>query len=136
MTVLHTLASLLGRTWDFLKDTLLSKKWWDRYYWVPVAFLVGLILWLLSGGKRNPSEKVIKRLNEIKKEERENIAKIRHNATKEASKLESESGKEKERIQKETEKKVADAKDEIEKENKALKDDSEAVNTMLNDLLD
>jgi len=136
MLVLDFLTNLLGRVWKFLKNTLLSKKWWDRYYWIPVAFLVGLIMWLLSGGKKNPSEKIIKRLNEIKKEERENIAKIRHDATKEESKLESDARKEKERIQKEADKKVADAKDEIEKENKALKDDSEAVNTMLNDLLD
>ena len=108
----------------------------DKYYWIPVAFLVGLILWLLSGGKRNPSEKIVRRLNEIKKAERENIAKIRHDAKKEETKLESDARKEKERIQKETNKKIADAKDEIEKENKALKDDSEAVNSMLNDLLD
>lgn len=136
MTILNFMANLFGQIWKFLRNTLLSKKWWDRYYWIPVAFLVGLILWLLSGGKKNPSEKIVKRLNEIKKAERENIAKIRHDATKEETKLESDARKEKERIQKEADKKVADAKDEIDKENKALKDDSEAVNSMLNDLLD
>ena len=136
MQVLTILADFFARVWKFLRNTLLSKKWWDRYYWIPVAFLVGLILWLLSGGKRNPSEKIVKRLNEIKKAEREKIAEIRHDATKENTKLESEARKEKELIKKETEKKIADAKEKIKNENKALKDDSEAVNNMLNDLLE
>ena len=136
MQVLTILADFFARVWIFLRNTLLSKKWWDRYYWIPVAFLVGLILWLLSGGKRNPSEKIVKRLNEIKKAEREKIAEIRHDATKENTKLESEARKEKELIKKETAKKIADAKEKIKNENKALKDDSEAVNNMLNDLLE
>ena len=136
MQVLGVLTGFFTGLWKFLRSTLLSKKWWDKYYWIPVAFLVGLILWILSGGKRSPSEKIVKRLNEIKKEERENIAKIKQNATKENTKLESEARKEKKLIEKEKANKIADAKEKIKNENKALKDDSEAVNNMLNDLLE
>ena len=73
MIVLNVLSKFFSGVWEFLKSTLFSKKWWDKYYWIPVAFLVGLILWILSGGKKNPTEKVVKRLHDIKKSERKNI---------------------------------------------------------------
>ena len=122
MIVLNVLSKFFSGVWEFLKSTLFSKEWWDKYYWIPVAFLVGLILWILSGGRKNPTEKVVKRLNDIKKSERKNI--------------ESEAKEQKEDIQQEADRKVKDARDKLKKENKKLEDDSEAVNDILNDILD
>ena len=136
MIVLNVLSKFFSGVWEFLKSTLFSKEWWDKYYWIPVAFLVGLILWILSGGRKNPTEKVVKRLNDIKKSERKNIAKIKKEATDKESKVESEAKEQKEHIQKEADRKVKDARDKLKKENKKLEDDSEAVNDILNDLLD
>ena len=136
MIVLNVLSKFFSGVWEFLKSTLFSKKWWDKYYWIPVAFLVGWILWILSGGKKNPTEKVVKRLHDIKKSERKNIAKIKKEATDKESKAESEAKDQKEHIQKEADRKVKDARDKLKKENKKLEDDSEAVNDILNDILD
>jgi len=136
MIVLNILSKFFSGVWEFLKSTLFSKEWWDKYYWIPVAFLVGLILWILSGGKKNPTEKVVKRLNDIKKSERKNIAKIKKEATDKESKAESEAKDQKEHIQKEADRKVKDARDKLKRENKKLEDDSKAVNDILNDLLD
>ena len=136
MIVLNVLSKFFSGVWEFLKSTLFSKEWWDKYYWIPVAFLVGLILWILSGGRKNPTEKVVKRLNDIKKSERKNIAKIKKEATDKESKVESEAKEQKEHIQKEADRKVKDARDKLKKENKKLEDDSEAVNDILNDILD
>ena len=136
MIVLNVLSKFFSGVWEFLKSTLFSKEWWDKYYWIPVAFLVGLILWILSGGRKNPTEKVVKRLNDIKKSERKNIAKIKKEATDKESKVESEAKEQKEDIQKEADRKVKDARDKLKKENKKLEDDSEAVNDILNDILD
>ena len=107
MIVLNVLSKFFSGVWEFLKSTLFSKEWWDKYYWIPVAFLVGLILWILSGGRKNPTAKV-----------------------------ESEAKEQKEHIQKEADRKVKDARDKLKKENKKLEDDSEAVNDILNDILD
>ncbi len=136
MIVLNVLSKFFSGVWEFLKSTLFSKEWWDKYYWIPVAFLVGLILWILTGGKKSPTEKVIGRLNDIKKSEREKIAKITKESNKKNSKFEDEAKKQKEHIQKETDRKVKDAEDNIKEENKALEDDSDAVNNILNDILD
>ena len=136
MIVLNVLSKFFSGVWEFLKSTLFSKEWWDKYYWIPVAFLVGLILWILSGGKKSPTEKVVKRLNDIKKSERKNIAKIKKEATDKESEVESEAKEQKEDIQKEADRKVKDARDKLKKENKKLEDDSEAVNDILNDILD
>ena len=136
MIVLNVLSKFFSGVWEFLKSTLFSKEWWDKYYWIPVAFLVGLILWILSGGMKNPTEKVVKRLNDIKKSERKNIAKIKKEATDKESEVESEAKEQKEDIQKEADRKVKDARDKLKKENKKLEDDSEAVNDILNDILD
>tara|TARA_A100001515_G_scaffold144937_1_gene150844 strand:- start:1892 stop:2302 length:411 start_codon:yes stop_codon:yes gene_type:complete len=136
MIVLNVLSKFFSGVWEFLKSTLFSKEWWDKYYWIPVAFLVGLILWILSGGRKNPTEKVVKRLNDIKKSERKNIAKIKKEATDKESEVESEAKEQKEDIQKEADRKVKDARDKLKKENKKLEDDSEAVNDILNDILD
>ena len=130
MIVLNDLSKFFSGVWEFLKSTLFSKEWWDKYYWIPVAFLVGLILWILSGGRKNPTEKVVKRLNDIKK------SKIKKEATDKESKVESEAKEQKEHIQKEADRKVKDARDKLKKENKKLEDDSEAVNDILNDILD
>mgnify|MGYP003638989507 FL=1 len=136
MRVLSILAKFFTGLWKFLRSTLLSKKWWDKYYWMPVAFLVGLITWILSGGTKSPSKKIIDKINGIKKSEREKIAKITKESKKRNSKDESEAEEQKERIQKETARKLEDARDKIEKENKKLESDSDTVNDMLNDLLD
>jgi len=136
MAVLHILANLLGRIWDFLKNTLFSKKWWDRYYWIPVAFLVGVIIWILSGGRRSPSEKIVTKLNEIRKNERENIVEIEREAKKIENNLESEHQKETKRIQDESDQKLEEVKERLKEDHESMKDDSQAINDALNKLMD
>tara|TARA_R100001163_G_C5023612_1_gene165772 strand:- start:617 stop:1027 length:411 start_codon:yes stop_codon:yes gene_type:complete len=136
MKYFNPLLHIVGKVWEFLKSTLFSKKWWDKYYWIPVAFLVGLILWILSGGKTKPPAEVFRKMRDRDNQEAESIAKHEKEAEEKDAEIEEEAKKKEEEIKEEAAQKISDAAKDIEEENKKIKNDSKAVNDLLNDLVE
>ena len=122
------------KVWQFLKRTVFSLKWWKENWYLPWFFIVGMVVWIFTGG-RGSALNLIKRTNKIKEEERETIKEIERKSDEAVTKLEESSRLEKQTIKKETEKKIAAQETELEKEQDAIKDDSEAINKDLNDAL-
>ena len=123
------------KVWQFLKRTVFSLKWWKDNWYLPWFFIVGLVVWIFTGG-RGSALNLIKRTNKIKEEERETVKEIERKSDKAVSALEESARLEKASIQKETQEKITAQETALEKEHDAIKDDSEAINKELNDALD
>ena len=136
MKYFNPLLHIAGKTWEFLKNTLFSKKWWDKYYWIPVAVVVGLILGILSGGKSKPTVEIVKKLRRLENQESENIAEHEKDAKEKDAEIEQEAKKKQQDIEEKTSKKISEIRKDIEEDSKKLKNDSEAINNILNDLVE
>jgi biopolymer transport protein ExbB/TolQ len=123
------------KVWQFLKRTVFSLKWWKENWYLPWFFIVGLVVWIFTGG-RGSALNLIKRTNKIKEEERETVKEIERKSDKAVSALEESARLEKASIQKETQEKITAQEAAIKKAHDAIKDDSEAINKELNDALD
>ena len=122
------------KMWQTLKRTVFSLKWWKENWYLPWFFIVGGVVWVLTGG-RGSAINLIKRTNKIKEEERKTIEDIERKSDDAVEALEEKAKEKKEDIRKETEKKIAAQENELDEAQDAIKDDSEAINRDLNDAL-
>jgi Sec-independent protein translocase protein TatA len=121
---------------NFIRRTIFSKSWWDKYYWIPTTFLVGILLWILSGGKESPLGNIFKRINKIEKDNKSNIEDIKSDSDTKDKEIQDKAKADKEKIQEETKETLAEIRKELDNESKAIAGDSGAINDELNSILD
>lgn len=121
---------------SFFVRTIFSKTWWSKYYWIPTTFLLGVVFWLLSGGRKSPLASIFSRINEIEKETKDNISDIESDLETKNDQIDSELIKEKDRIRKETADALVEIRKELNTKSKAMADDTDAINKELNSILE
>ena len=120
----------------FIRETVLSKSWWDKYYWIPTTFLVGVLFWVLSGGKKSPLADIFKRIHEIEKDSTDKINTIKSESEIKDMEIQDKAVRDKTRIMKETAEAIAEIRKELNNESKDIAGDSAAINDELNSILD
>ena len=125
---------VLYRVWAFLRRTIFNLVWWKKNWYLPWLFLLGIVVWLVTGG-RGSAAGLVKKTNQIRKEERETIDRLNAESRRVETALEEAANAKRERVKKAAQEKLEREKNKLKKERELLRGDSEAINKNLNDAL-
>ena len=125
---------VLYKIWAFLRRTVFSLVWWKKNWYLPWLFLFGMIIWLVTGG-RGSAAGLVKKTNQIKREEREVIDRLTAESRRIETALENAAREKREKVKKAAEDKLALEKARLKKERELTRGDGEAINKNLNDAL-
>jgi cobalamin-dependent methionine synthase I len=121
--------------WRMACRTIFSFAWWKERWYLPWLFMLGILGWVVSGG-RGSVVSLTKKTNEIRSKERGNVIDIRKKHIEREAQIEREVRRRKAEIRTQSVKDLEELKARIKKERELLSGDSEAINKDLNDALD
>ena len=108
--------------------------WIKRYWYIPLTFLFGILIFFLSRGRRNPFGEVLEEIREIRATEASRLAALESDKDKKEEAIDKETTKKKEEILEKEKSRMKEVSNKISKEVEKL-ETSEEVNSELNDLL-